>query len=188
VARQRARVSPVCWLTITTGITSSAEALIRRLARFLTAQGQRETAPLCEPGQVDQPLPRDEQTYLIAAALSRTRALVCLDNVHLLDGEPNTVALTEHLAGTSQGQFLAISREGLHLAGFDPLLLSGLARDQARALIREVSGARLPEQVADRLIYLMRSTLAGLSEPGRRLIGLLAVFRHPWHTFSTRWR
>jgi tetratricopeptide (TPR) repeat protein/transcriptional regulator with XRE-family HTH domain len=218
VARQRARDRAVCWLTITPGITSSAEALIRRLARFLTGLGQRETAPLCEPGQVERPLPRDEQTHLIAAALSRTQALVCLDNVHLLDGEPNAVALLEHLAGT----FLAISRERLHLAGFDPVLLGGLARDQARTLIGRLPGAGLPEQVADRLIertdgnpmlirlalgqahpdpaglvehleaqpgvseYLMRSTLAGLGEPSRRLIGLLAIFRHPVNLFDER--
>ncbi len=222
VARQRARDCAVCWQTITPGITSSAEALIRRLARFLTGHGQRETAPLCEPGQVEQPLPRDEQTHLIAAAISRTQALVCLDNVHLLDGEPDAVALIEHLAGTSQGQFLAISREGLHLAGFEPVPLSGLARDQARTLILRLSGTRLPDQVADRLIertdgnpmlirlalgqahpdpadlvehleaqpgvseYLMRSTLADLGEPSRRLIGLLAVFRHPVNLLDDR--
>jgi tetratricopeptide (TPR) repeat protein/transcriptional regulator with XRE-family HTH domain len=222
VARQRARESAVCWLTVTPGITSSPEALIRRLARFLTGLGVRETAPLCEPGQVERPLPRDEQTHLIAAALTRTQALVCLDNVHLLDGEPNAVALTEHLAETSQGQFLAISRERLHLAGFDPVLLSGLAHDQARALVWRLSGARLPERVADRLIertdgnpmlirlalgqahpdpaalvehleaqpgvsdYLMRSTLAGLGEPSRRLISLLAVFRHPVNLLDER--
>ena len=122
-------------------------ALIRRLARFLTALGQRETAPLCEPGQVERPLPRDEQTHLIAAAFSRTQALVCLDNVHLLDDDPNAVALTEHLAGTSQGQFLAIGRERAHLEGFDPVLLKGLARDQARTLITRVSGSRLPEPI-----------------------------------------
>jgi ATP/maltotriose-dependent transcriptional regulator MalT/DNA-binding XRE family transcriptional regulator len=222
VARRRAWDSAVCWVTVTPGITSSAEALIRRLARFLTALGQRETAPLCEPGQVERPLPRDEQTHLIATALSRTQALVCLDNVHLLDGEPDAVALTEHLAGTSQGQFLAISRERLHLAGFDPVLLRGLARDQARTLIRRLSGSRLPEPVADRLIertdgnpmlirlalghahpdpavlverleaqpgvcdYLMRSTLAGLGEPSRRLVSLLAVFRHPVNLLDER--
>jgi len=222
VARRQARDRAVCWLTITPGITSSPEALIRRLARFLTGQGQQETAPLCEPGQVDRPLPRDEQTHLLAAALSRTEALVCLDNVHLLDGEPEAVALIEHLAGTSQGQFLAISREGLHLAGFDPALLGGLSQDQARTLIRTLSGSRLPDHVADRLIertdgnpmlirlalgqdhpdpaelvehleaqpgvsdYLMRSTLADLGEPSRRLIGLLAVFRHPVNLLDER--
>ena len=222
VARQRARDRAVCWLTITPGITSSAEALIRRLARFLAALGQRETAPLCEPGQVERPLPRDEQTHLIAAALTRTQALVCLDNVHLLDGEPDTVALIEHLAGTSQGLFLAVSRERLHLAGFEPVLLGGLAPDQARTLIGLLPGAGLAGQVADRLIertdgnpmlirlalgqahpdpaelvehleaqpgvsdYLMRSTLAGLGEPSRRLIGLLAIFRHPVNLLDER--
>jgi tetratricopeptide (TPR) repeat protein/DNA-binding XRE family transcriptional regulator len=222
VARQRARESAVCWVTVTPGITSSAEALTRRLARFLTGLGVRETAPLCEPGQVEPPIPRDEQTYLIAAALTQTQALVCLDNVHLLDGDPNAIVLTEHLAGTSQGQFLAISRERLHLTGFDPVPLNGLAPDQARGLIRRLSGAALAEQVADRLIertegnpmlirlalgqahpdpaalvehleaqpgvcdYLMRSTLAGLGEASRRLISLLAVFRHPVNLLDER--
>jgi ATP/maltotriose-dependent transcriptional regulator MalT len=215
VARERAGKTAVCWLTITSGITTSAEALVRRLARFLTAHGQRELTPLCEPGQVERPLPRDEQTHLIAAALSRVRALVCLDNLHLLDGEPDAMALTEHLAATSRAQFLAISREGLPMAGFDQFRLGGFAPEQARSLISGLSGARFPATVTTRLIertegspmlirlalgqshpdplelvehleaqpgvseYLLRSTLAGLGEPSRRLISLLAVFRHP---------
>jgi ATP/maltotriose-dependent transcriptional regulator MalT len=215
VARERASETAVCWLTITSGITTSAEALVRRLARFLTAHGQRELTPLCEPGQVERPLPRDEQTHLIAAALSRVRALICLDNMHLLDGEPDALALIEHLAATSLAQFLAISREGLPMAGFDQLSLGGFAPDQARTLIAGLSGTRLTGTVTTRLIertegspmlirlalgqahpdplelvehleaqpgvseYLLRSTLAGLGEPSRRLISLLAVFRHP---------
>jgi hypothetical protein len=45
VAREKAAHMPVCWLTLTPGITSPAEAVIRTLARFLAAHGQQEASP-----------------------------------------------------------------------------------------------------------------------------------------------
>jgi transcriptional regulator with XRE-family HTH domain len=141
VAREKAAHMPVCWPTLTPGITAPAEAVIRTLARFLAGHGQREAAPLCAPPQGEQPLPRDEQVHLLTVALNQVRPLICLDNAHALGGEPGTTAIVDHLAQASHAEFLAISREELPLAGFGPLRLGG-AGDRVLAHLR--SNRRAP--------------------------------------------
>jgi tetratricopeptide (TPR) repeat protein/DNA-binding XRE family transcriptional regulator len=217
-ARQHARQSGICWLTLTTGITTPAEAVVRRLARCLARHGETEVMPLLDLSKTEHPLPRDEQLHLITTALARARPLICLDNAHLLRAEPETMAVIGHLAAAPGARFLAMSREDLPLDGFDVLHLGGLADGEAHALIRQVAGDTLPDPLVERLIgrtaaspmlirlalgqvraggpdpaalietletqpqvsaYLLQTTLSGLSEPSRRLISLLAVFRHP---------
>src|SRR5581483_901972 len=124
IARELAQDVPVCWLTLTEGITTPVEAVIRRLARFLGRHGQPEAAPLLDHGQAGPPLPFDEQLYLLATALSRSAALICLDNAHLLAEEPRTRAVAEHLAGSSRAWLACISREDLRLTGFEPYRLA----------------------------------------------------------------
>lgn len=218
IARELAQDVPVCWLTLTQGITTPMEAVVRRLARFLDRHGQPEAAPLLDRSQLERPLPYDEQLYLLVTALNRSGALICLDNAHLLGGEERTRAVVEHLASSSRAALVAISREDFQLSGFEPYRLAGLDRREARSLIERLAGDVLSARVAGRLIdrtdgspmlirlalgpvglgepdpatlverlevqsavsaYLLQATLAGLSEPGRLLIGLLAVFRHP---------
>jgi ATP/maltotriose-dependent transcriptional regulator MalT len=217
-ARLRARQSGICWLTLTAGITTPVEAVVRRLARFLARHGETEVMPLLDLSKTEHPLPRDEQLHLITTALGRARPLICLDNAHLLRGEPETMAVIGHLATAPGARFLAMSREELPLDGFEVLHLGGLADGEARTLIRQVAADTLPDPLVERLIgrtaaspmlirlalgqvragdpdpaalietletqpqvsaYLLQTTLGGLSEPSRRLISLLAVFRHP---------
>src|SRR5215471_16386304 len=135
-ARQHAGQSGVCWLTLTAGITTPVEAVIRRLARFLARHGETEVLPLLDLGKTEHPLPRDEQLHLITTALGRARPLICLDNAHLLRAEPETMAVIGHLAAAPGARFLAMSREELPLDGFEVLRLGGLAEGEARALIR----------------------------------------------------
>jgi ATP/maltotriose-dependent transcriptional regulator MalT/transcriptional regulator with XRE-family HTH domain len=223
IAHERAREVPVCWLTLTSGITTPVEAVVRRLARFLDRHGQAEVAPLLDPSQVQRPLPRDEQLHLLISALNRIGALICVDNAHLLGDEEQTRSVIEHLASSSQATLVAISREQLQLPGFEPFYLGGLTRGEARALIGLLPGPLLSVPLASRLIdrtdgspmlirlalgqvgltapdpaalverleaqsavsaYLLHTTLAGLSEPGHLLTGLLAVFRHPVDLFD----
>lgn len=217
-ARQHARQSGTCWLTLTTGITTPVEAVVRRLARFLARHGETEVMPLLDLSKTEHPLPRDEQLHLITTALGRARPLICLDNAHLLRAEPETMAVIGHLAAAPGARFLAMSREDLPLDGFEVLHVGGLAGGEARTLIRQLAGDTLPDRLVERLIgrtaaspmlirlalgqlragdpdpaalietletqpqvsaYLLQTTLGGLSEPSRRLISLLAVFRHP---------
>jgi tetratricopeptide (TPR) repeat protein len=217
-ARLQARQSGICWLTLTAGITTPVEAVVRRLARFLARHGETEVMPLLDLSKTEHPLPRDEQLHLITTALGRARPLICLDNAHLLRDEPETMAVIGHLAAAPGARFLAMSREELPLDGFEVLHLGGLAGGEARALIQQVAADALPDPLVERLIgrtaaspmlirlalgqvragdpdpaalietletqpqvsaYLLQTTLGGLSEPSRRLISLLAVFRHP---------
>jgi tetratricopeptide (TPR) repeat protein/DNA-binding XRE family transcriptional regulator len=217
-ARKHAGQSGICWLTLTTGITTPVEAVVRRLARFLARHGETEVMPLLDLSKTEHPLPRDEQLHLITTALGRARPLICLDNAHLLRAEPETMAVIGHLAAAPGARFLAMSREELPLDGFEVLHLGGMADGEARALIRQVAGDTLPDPLVERLIgrtaaspmlirlalgqvraddpdpatlietletqpqvsaYLLQTTLGGLGEPSRRLISLLAVFRHP---------
>ena len=152
LARERAAGGAVCWVTLTAGVTTSAEAVVRLLARFLVRHGHDEARPVCGPVEVEQPLPRDEQLYLITKAMGRARMLICLDNLHLLRGEPQTRAVIEHLAGSAPAEFLAVSREDLPLAGFTAFRLGGLARGEARELVGELAGPLVPGPLADTLI------------------------------------
>ncbi|HLJ98899.1 MAG TPA: tetratricopeptide repeat protein [Streptosporangiaceae bacterium] len=176
IARDLARSAPVCWLTLTDGITTPAEAVIRRLARSLDRAGQPEAAPLLGPGQRDRPLPFDEQLYLLATGLSRAGTMVFLDNAHLLAGQDRTRTVVEHLAGASRAGFVAISREDFRLDGFETLTLGGLDRGEARTLIGELAGDLLPVRLAGLLIdrtegspMLIRLALsaAGGTDPDR---------------------
>jgi ATP/maltotriose-dependent transcriptional regulator MalT len=180
LAGERAEQEQVCWVTLTAGITTPAEAVIRLLARFLSRHGHADAAPLCDPGQVERPLPRDEQLYLITTAMGRAGTLICLDNAQLLRDEPETRTLVEHLAGSSPAAILAISREDLPLSGFAPLRIGGLARPEARALAMQLAGPLLTPQLADVLAdrtdgspMLIRLALGGLRPGGPRAATLI---------------
>src|SRR5579859_161114 len=223
IAAELSKDHLVCWLTLTEGITTPAEAVIRRLARCLDRGGQPEAKPLLDPSRLDRPLPFDEQMYLLATALTRTKARVFLDNAQLLGDEHRTRTVVEHLAGASNAAFVAISREDFRLDGFETFPLTGLDRREARALIERLAGDTLPQRLQGLLIdktegspmlirlalgtvgvtdpdrpepdpaalverleaqsaiaaYLLRTTLAGLTEPAERVVTQLAVFRHP---------
>ena len=149
IARELAHDVPVCWLTLTEGITTPMEAVVRRLARFLDRLGQPEAAPLLDRDQVERPLPHDERLYLLTTALNRGETLICLDNAHLLGGEQGTRAVVEHLAGSSRATLLAISREDFQLSGFEPFRLGGLDRGEARALVERLAVFRHPVDLLD---------------------------------------
>ncbi len=171
LARERAASAPVCWVTLTAGITTPAEAVIRRLARFLASHGQPRVAPLADPGPTPRPLPRDEQLYLLTVGLNETGALICLDNAHLLGTEPDSRAVVEHLALTSRAQFLAVSREESPLSGFDVFRLGGLAHVEARRLIRSLAvpdGADRPPVLSDQGAPAGLRPAAGPAPPGGR--------------------
>src|SRR5690348_9333863 len=64
-ARRHAGRSGICWLTLTAGITTPVEAVVRRLARFLARHGETEVMPLLDLGKTEHPLPRDEQLHAL---------------------------------------------------------------------------------------------------------------------------
>jgi ATP/maltotriose-dependent transcriptional regulator MalT len=224
-AREQAAAGPVCWITLTAGITTPAETVIRLIARVLARHGHDDVAPLCAAGQLERTVPRDEQIYLLTSALAQSGGLICLDNAQLLRAEPGTSIVLEHIANASPAAIVAISREDLPLAGFVPARLGGLADAEARELVQALSGAMLSGSLAGQLIertggspmlirlalgqlhpagptaaalvehlavepgiaaFLLNATLRDLGEPSRRLMNMIAVFRHPVDLLDSR--
>jgi ATP/maltotriose-dependent transcriptional regulator MalT len=148
LARDHEPGTAICWLTVTAGVTASADALVRHLAGFLRAHGHAEGRRLLAGRDRDGPLPLDEQLGLLAAGLGRQPVLVCVDNAHLLAGDPAATAVLAHLAATTPAALLLTASEELAVPGVGTLRLSGLARHEARALI----GGGVAPDLAERLI------------------------------------
>jgi len=172
LAREYDPGTPVCWLTVTSGVTASADAVVRHLAAFLRDLGHPEGRRLSGQRDRDGPLPLDEQLGLLAAALGRQPALLCLDNAHLLSGDAVAMAVLAHLVATTPTAMLLTSREEVTVSGVGLLRLAGLAQHEARALIAATDTAIAPE-LAERLIartggspMLLRLALGQLNDRG----------------------
>ncbi|MBC8078436.1 MAG: AAA family ATPase, partial [Chloroflexales bacterium] len=152
LAREYAEATPVFWLTLTTGITASIAVLVRQLAHFLLAHGQEAARPLLRPTRLDdETLALDQQLRLLCAGLTRLaqryagrRALpplLCLDNVHLAQGDAAMMHALRHLATTSTARVLLTSRERLHaLPDWAQVPLMGMEPAEGRELIEKLSG------------------------------------------------
>jgi ATP/maltotriose-dependent transcriptional regulator MalT len=149
LAREREPVEPVCWVTLTEGVSASAEALVRHLAWFLRSHGQPEASRLLNPRPGGEPPTLDEQLGLLGAALGRRPVLLCLDNAHLLRGD--APAMLAHLVATTPVTALLTSREELALPGVGVLRLGGLDPAEAHALIA-AAGVGLSAPLAERLV------------------------------------
>jgi tetratricopeptide (TPR) repeat protein/transcriptional regulator with XRE-family HTH domain len=222
LARDRAGERGVCWLTLTSGVTLTVPAVVRRLALFLVRHGESGVEPVIAAG-VDQPLALDERLRLLASGLAARPTLLCLDNGHLLAEAPDVLEVLTHLLATTATELLVPSRIDLRLPGTASLRVGGLRPAEGRELVARL--ARLPATVADPLVtrtegnpmlirlalgqlraggddpvefverletrpeiagYLLDTTIGGLTGDGRRLVELIAVFRHPVDLFDTR--
>lgn len=140
---------PVCWLTLTTGVTASADAVARQLALFLFAHGQTRLEPLLRERR-DAPLSLAQKISLIGAGLQAQPALLCFDDAHLVLNDEAVLQLLRHLTAATPAQVLFISREELPLPNVVTLRLTGLKFATAQALMISL-GADLDAALADRL-------------------------------------
>jgi tetratricopeptide (TPR) repeat protein/transcriptional regulator with XRE-family HTH domain len=159
LAREYAATTPVFWLTFTAGVTTSVETLVRQLAQFLLAHGQRDVLPLLQQGdQEGLALPIDRQLGLIGAALGRladatsgrraTPPLLCFDNLHLAQDDPDIVRVLGHVAATSNARLLLIAREAIAvLPGCAQVRLDGLELAEGRELITQLVAQPDDQQV-----------------------------------------
>jgi transcriptional regulator with XRE-family HTH domain/tetratricopeptide (TPR) repeat protein len=150
LAREYAATTPVFWLTFTTGITTSVEALVRQLALFLLAHDQSQVQPLLRRGGRDSmTMPLARQLGLIGAALAKladlnngrrdTPPLLCFDNVHLVQDDPEVVQVLRHLSATTVARLLLTSRENLQvLPGCPQVRLTGLEPEEGLELIEHL--------------------------------------------------
>jgi ATP/maltotriose-dependent transcriptional regulator MalT len=148
-ARDRTADRAVCWLTLTTGVTLTVPAVVRRLALFLLRHGESGVTPVVAAG-VDQPLALDEKLRLLSGALSARPTLLCLDNGHLLADAPDVLEVLTHLLATTATELLVPSRIDLRLPGAASLRVGGLIVAEGRELVARL--AQLPAEVADPLV------------------------------------
>jgi tetratricopeptide (TPR) repeat protein len=178
-----ARGAPLCWITLSTAVGTSPEALVRQLARHLAGQGRPGLAPLLERREGVPPLPLDHQIDLLASALiadsgpavdssTADSILVCLDNAQALRGQDATLAILTHLGATAPVSLLLTSREPLALPGSAAFRLDGLRRAEALQLVANIDPG-LPAALADRLLartagypMLLRLALGQTCQPG----------------------
>jgi ATP/maltotriose-dependent transcriptional regulator MalT/DNA-binding XRE family transcriptional regulator len=139
-AHERAPTEPVFWLSLTVGVTASVEAVIRRLALFLLAQGQTQVKPLVPISSDDTPpIPLDQQISLIGAVLAQQPGLLCFDDLHLVHNDVAILSLLRHLLTTTPASLLLISREEVSLLGVMSLRLVGLEHDEGLALVEQLA-------------------------------------------------
>jgi len=140
---------PAFWLTLTTGVTASAEAVARQLALFLFACGQARVEPLLRERR-DAPLSLAQKISLIGAGLQAQPALLCFDDAHLVVNDEAVMQLLRHLTAATPAHVLFISREEVPLPNVAALRLDGLKFAAAHALMISL-GADLDAALAYRL-------------------------------------
>ena len=170
------RPEPVCWLTLTSGVATSWEAVLRRLARLLVREGCSEAASQSESGEDEsKPATLDQQLELLGEALAG-QPLVCIDNAHLVRDDEMVMTVIRYLVEATPVRLLLTSREQLPLPGVGVFRLTGLEPDEARALVAQLDSS-LPPELVERLIartagspMLLRLSLGQLrtaAEPAR---------------------
>jgi ATP/maltotriose-dependent transcriptional regulator MalT/DNA-binding XRE family transcriptional regulator len=170
------RPEPVCWLTLTSGVATSWEAVLRRLARLLVREGCSEAASQSESGEDEsKPATLDQQLELLGEALAG-QPLVCIDNAHLVRDDEMVMTVIRYLVEATPVRLLLTSREQLPLPGVGVFRLTGFEPDEARALVAQLDSS-LPSELVERLIartagspMLLRLSLGQLrtaAEPAR---------------------
>jgi ATP/maltotriose-dependent transcriptional regulator MalT len=151
LAREYAQATPVFWLTLTSGVTTSVEAVIRHLVLFLAAHGQGQARALLHgAGQGAETLTLDRQLSAIAAALGQlarqsgsqrgTPPLLCLDNAHLVQEDDDVIHMLLHLCATTPARMLLTSREQIQaLPGWPHVRLAGLDMEEGLELIAQLA-------------------------------------------------
>lgn len=145
VARNRAAVGPVCWVTLTAGVTLTVPALIRRIALILVRHGATDVTPVLR-----QPLALDERLRLLTDGLAVRPTLLCLDNGHLLADAPAVLAIVHHLLAVTAIELLVTSRVALRVPGTATLRVDGMRPAEGYALVGRL--ADMPAAVATDLV------------------------------------
>lgn len=153
VAREYAATMPVFWLTLTEGVTTSVEALMRQLALFLVANGQDQVKPLvaADPS-VKIALSLDQQIALMGSALTRQPALLCFDNAELIQRDEACLQVLRHLCATTPVFLLLTTRESLPLTNIAEITIDGFECEEGVAFITQSAHHALDEKLAERLL------------------------------------
>lgn len=173
IAREFEARQPVFWLTLTSGITTSADAILLALANFLAGLGHDFLKPLTtRPIGMRDELPLDRRVILIGQAVGRQPLLICIDNAELIRQEETVFQVLQHLMSTTAARFLFTTRESLPLTVVAEIPIVGLEPAESLALIHQSGGLALSASQAQRLMektagspMLLRLALGKLTEP-----------------------
>ncbi|MBA3468677.1 MAG: helix-turn-helix domain-containing protein [Herpetosiphonaceae bacterium] len=150
LAREVEADQPVFWLTFSTGINTSVDALLRQLAVFLVAHGAEQAQPLLETANLHLAL--DQRLAIVGAALASRPALLCLDNVQLIAADPALLNVLRHLIATTSASVVFGSREPVPLPDLAHVRIEGLTDAEGRQLIAAIHPALEDELVAHLLV------------------------------------
>ncbi len=173
IARETETRQPVFWLTLTSGITASADAILLALANFLISLGHGFLRPLTTRTiGVQDDLPLERRVILIAQAIAQQPVLICVDNAELICQDEATLRVLHHLMTTTAARFLFTTRESLPSTVVSEIPIVGLDPAESLALIRQGGGQALSPTQAQRLLgktagspMLLRLALGKLNEP-----------------------
>ena len=153
VAREYTQTMPVFWLTLTTGVTASVDALLRQIALFLIAHGQDQVKPIdATDPHVKTVLKLDQQIALLGAAFAKQPALLCFDNAELIRCDEACLQVLQHLSAATTAFLLLTTRERLPLANIAEITLDGFECDEGLTFIAQSSDQTLDEEQAERLV------------------------------------
>lgn len=150
-AARQYKAAPVFWHTFADRLNTGVEAIVRQLALFLLVQGQDRVRPLVERSTEASPMPLDHQLVLLRAALAHCPALLCFDNLHLLDKNEPSLSLLRHLVAITSASFLFTSRLDVPFP-IVQITLGGLEPGEARELVEhlklELAGTQIERMLA----------------------------------------
>jgi ATP/maltotriose-dependent transcriptional regulator MalT len=145
LARNYAAMSPVFWLTLTPGVTTTFDVLIYHLALFLRSYQQHQaTSLLRTAAEAKTALPFNQQVALLGAALTQLESryqeppLLCLDNIDLAQHDEQVDQLLRHLIVATPAALLMTARENVPLPGVAQVPLAGLEPGEGLALVDQL--------------------------------------------------
>lgn len=151
IARECGAHGPVFWLCFLPGVTTSADAVLRQLARFLLGQGCLQVRALAERPPDAAALPLDQSLGLLGAALNQQPALLCFDDVHLAFDDAAIMSVLHFLNASTPATLLLTSREDIILPALVQVNLTGLEPAEAQELISRL-GLHTPPALRERLL------------------------------------
>lgn len=145
------------WHTINTG--TGLDDLVWRLAAFLAWDGQPELWELLERGRVssEQLISAQLRIDYLARLLADCGYLICLDDLHAGEADPQIRQLVDRLLGLARGGQLALlvstRQRPWFIAANDTAPLLGLGRAEAQLFLK-TRRVELDQALTDRLVTI----------------------------------
>jgi transcriptional regulator with XRE-family HTH domain len=179
---ERIKSMPVFWLTLTEGMTSSVDAILRQIALFLILHGHDPVKPIVATDpRIRAKLALDHQIRLIGSAFAKQPALLCFDNAQEIGRDEECLRVLDHLAAATPVWLLLTTRESLPLSNVAEIPIPGFENAEALTFLAQSSLLPLDEKQAERLIektagspILLRLAVGQFTDPHCDIEALVA--------------